>query len=360
MAGVKEYKCPSCGASLTFDSTLQKMKCAYCGTEVTVEAMEEYNQHLQHGESEEMSVNMEGGETQWTSDEQKNIRIFVCNSCGGELMTDATTAATSCPYCGNAVVLTERLSDSLRPDYVIPFKLSKENAKNAYRDHLKGKFLLPKAFSDENHIDEIKGVYVPYWVFDAKAEATGRYNATKTAVWDDSEYYYTRTSYYSVLRQGTMQFEKVPVDGSKKMPDDLMESLEPYSFTEARSFKTAYLAGYLADRYDVSAKESLVRANERIRDSAEDAIRATVRGYKTVTEAEGSVKFSDCSCHYALFPVWLLNTTWRGKRFTFAMNGQTGKMVGDLPPDTGKAVGLQLVLTAVFGLIAGLIMYFVF
>lgn len=120
--------------------------------------------------------------------------------------------------------------------------------------HYKGKKLLPKIFKKENHIDEIKGVYVPFWLFDADADADIRYKATRVRTWSDSDYDYTETSYYSIGRSGDIGFDRVPVDGSSKMPDDLMESIEPFKFEDAVDFKTAYLAGYLADKYDVTAE----------------------------------------------------------------------------------------------------------
>ena len=148
------------------------------------------------------------------------MRTYLCESCGGEIMADESTAATSCPFCGSPVVLMEQVTGALRPDFVIPFKLDKEAAKEAYRNHLKGKILLPKQFKDENHIDEIKGMYVPFWLFDASAEAMARYQGTRTTTWQDRNYIYTRTSYYSIFRDGQMKFEHVPADGHGMLPGE--------------------------------------------------------------------------------------------------------------------------------------------
>ena len=139
------------------------------------------------------------------------------------------------------------------------------------KKHYSGKKLLPKVFKDENHIDEIRGVYVPFWLFDADADAHIRYKATRVRAWSDSDYNYTETSFFSVVRGGSIGFQRVPVDGSSKMPDVLMESIEPFYFEDAVDFHTAYLAGYLADKYDVDAEASVERANERIKNSTADA-----------------------------------------------------------------------------------------
>ena len=334
MAGLQEYKCPCCGGAIAFDSTIQKMKCPYCDTEFEMDALKGYDAELQDEETDSMEWETAAG-GEWGEGETDGLRTYVCKSCGGEIVGDANTAATSCPFCDNPIVMMGQFSGSLKPDLVIPFKLDKKAAKEGLVKHLTGKRLLPKIFKDQNHIDEIKGVYVPFWLFDTDVDAKVRYKATKIRTWSDSDYNYTQTSYYMVHRGGSVGFEYVPVDGSTKMADDLMESIEPFNCGEAVDFQTAYLAGYLADKYDVTAEESIDRANERVKKSTEQAFAETVIGYDTVVAENTSVQFHGGKAKYALYPVWLLNTTWNGNKYTFAMNGQTGKLVGDLPVDRG-------------------------
>lgn len=332
MADLQEFKCPCCGGSIEFNSETQKMQCPYCDTEFDVDALKGYEDESKIDTPDEMEWETSAG-TQWQEGETDGLRVYVCKSCGGEIVGDETLGATSCPYCDNPVVMTGQFSGSLKPDYVIPFKKDKEDAKKAMRQHTKGKRLIPKVFKDENHIDEIKGVYVPFWLFDADADANIRYKATKTHTWSDSNYYYTRTSFFAVHRSGSIGFERVPVDGSTKMADDLMESIEPYDFSDAVDFKTAYLSGYLADKYDVDADDSITRANQRIKNSTEQAFAETVEGYSSVIPESSTIKLSSGKAKYALYPVWLLNTNWKGQKYVFAMNGQTGKFVGNLPLD---------------------------
>lgn len=333
---LQEYKCPCCGGAIEFNSQIQKMKCPYCDSEFEMEALQQFDEVLtdEGTQTDDMSWETQAG-TEWEQGEQENLRSYVCNSCGGEIIGDDTTAATACPYCGNPVVMMGQFKGTLKPDYVIPFKLDKKAAKEGLKKHLKGKLLLPKVFKDENHIDEIKGIYVPFWLFDAGADAKIRYKATRLQHWSDSNYDYTKTSYYSVVRGGTVDFERVPVDGSSKMADDLMESIEPFDFSEAVDFQTAYLAGYLADKYDVTAEESVDRANTRIKRSTEEVFASTVQGYATVMPEHSAIRLNNGKAKYALYPVWILNTTYKGEKYTFAMNGQTGKFVGDLPVDMG-------------------------
>ncbi len=352
-----QYKCPCCGGAIEFNSTLQKMKCPYCDTEFDVETLRAFDEALKQDGTDHMEWEVGGGDA-WN--EEDGMAVYVCESCGGEVVCDSTTAATACPFCENPVVMKGKLSGDLRPDYVIPFKLDKEAAKRGMLEHLKGKPLLPKAFKNENHIDEIKGIYVPFWLFDADADGAFRYNATKVRTWSDSNYRYTKTSHFSVQRAGHIAFDRVPVDGSSKMADDLMESVEPYDFSEAVDFQTAYLAGYLADRYDVDMEHSVMRANQRIKASTEAEFRNTVHGYATVTTVASNVSLSDNRSHYALYPVWILNTTWRGEKYTFAMNGQTGKFVGNLPMDKGAFARWFAGIGSAAAAIAFAILYFLF
>ncbi|MDO5123953.1 MAG: hypothetical protein Q4D44_04725 [Eubacteriales bacterium] len=332
---LQEYKCPCCGGAIEFNTQVQKMKCPYCDTEFEMDTLKAYDEELK-GDAEAEDINWEteaGGE--WTESETEGLRVYVCKSCAGEIVGDETLAATLCPYCNNPVVMMGQFKGDLKPDYVIPFKLTKKDATEALKNHLKGKALLPKSFKSDNRINEIKGVYVPFWLFEADADARVRYKCTKVRHWSDSNYNYTETKYYSARRSGEVGFNRIPVDGSSKMPDDLMESIEPFKFEDAVDFQTAYLAGYLADKYDVTAQQSVERANERVRRSTEEIFRDTVEGYTTVTPESTNIKLNNGKAKYALYPVWLLNSTYKDKTYSFAMNGQTGKFVGDLPIDWG-------------------------
>ena len=334
MSELREYKCPCCDGGIEFDSRLQKMKCPYCGTEFEPETLISYAEELKKDSGDDMSFGEIPGK-EWEDGEEGNLDVYVCNTCGGEVVTDNTTAASFCPYCANPIIMKGKLSGMLKPDYVIPFKIDKKQAVNILKNHYNGKRLLPKVFKDKNHIEEIKGIYVPFWLFDADANAHIRYRATRVSTWSDSNYYYTRTSFYSVTRGGKIGFERVPVDGSSKMDDTLMESLEPFDFSQAVDFSTAYLSGFFADKYDVDAAQSIQRANERIKRTTEETFRDTVTGFMTVTPQSSNIRFDNSRSNYALYPVWILNTEWNGQKYTFAINGQTGKIAGDLPVDKG-------------------------
>ena len=292
------------------------------------------------------------------------MHVYNCPSCGAELICDENTAATSCPYCGNPSIVPGQLSGMLKPDYVLPFKLDKAAAIAALKKHYGKKLLLPKAFRDQNHIEQIQGVYVPFWLFDMKSDADLSFNATRSHVHTEGDWEVTTTEHFRIRRAGTVEFARIPVDGSSKMPDDYMDSIEPFDFSELKPFSTAYMPGYLADKYDVSADESEPRASVRCESSATQLAMRDVTGYDTVTPTGGDVHTVREGVKYAMMPVWMLSTKWKDQNYLFAMNAQTGKLVGDLPVNPMRynllrlavagGITLLMVLTGLGGAIAGL------
>ena len=331
------YKCPCCGASLTFGSQSQQLECQSCGNTFPLEALEQVDAlaQVENTTDEEMQWQFSSASA-FDEEEQSHLRVFRCQNCGSEIVADETTAATECVYCGSPSILPGVLSGAYKPDAVIPFKKSKQEAMAALRNHCKGKKLLPNGFMNENRIEKITGVYEPFWLFQADTDGDCTYDATRVSVHREGQYEVIRTAHFRVHRGGQMSFKQVPVDGSTKMDDTLMESIEPYDNDKAESFTTAYLSGYQAKRHDVEAADCQPRANERIRQSVASVLRNTVMGYSTVTPLNTQVRLNHGQVKQVLMPVWMLNTRWQDKTYTFAMNGQTGRFVGDLPTDMGK------------------------
>ncbi|MGI6021059.1 MAG: hypothetical protein ACOX71_06280 [Lachnospiraceae bacterium] len=358
MGNLQDYKCPACGAGIEFNAGSQEMKCPYCGTELTIEAINDYNEQISDLKSDSIDWDSSSGQ-EWQPGETEGMRIYSCNSCGGEIVGDENTGATSCPFCGSPVVMSGQFAGDLKPDLIIPFQLDKEAAKQGLEKHLSGKKFVPKAFKDQKHIDEIKGIYVPYWLFDTTVDADILYKATKVRVWSDSRYDYTETSHYLVRRAGEMSFLKIPADGSSTMPDDITESIEPYDVSQAVDFQTAYMSGFLADKYDITAEDNRERINNRVKKSAEDVLESTIHGYTTVTADNASMNYRDSKVYYALYPVWLLSTSWNGQNYLFAMNGQTGKFIGDIPCDKGAYWRYTGILGAILTVIITLILQFI-
>ena len=344
MEHIQEFICPGCGAKLEFNAASQNLVCPYCGTEAAIDAVCPEEAETEASLWEPMSAG------DWKEGETKGMRVYACRSCGGEIIADETAGAANCPYCGSQIVMKEQFAGDLRPDFIIPFKYDKNAAIEAYRKHLTGKKFLPPLFKSNAHIEEMKGIYVPFWLYDADIELDAVYTGERVRRYTEGDYECREILEYRLDRQGTMSYVHVPVDGSSKIDDTLMESIEPYDKKDLTEFKTAYLAGYMADRYDIPQEKCIKRAEERIRRSSEDAFRSTCRDYDSVNVEKSQFSVLSSKYWYALYPVWLLNTSWQGKKYTFAMNGQTGRLIGDLPADNGaywKYVGIRAVLIGI-------------
>ncbi len=367
---VTNYQCPACTGPLHYSAKSGKLACDYCGSSFDVAEIEALYARKEaeaaaakqaadakaeaaqaaKAEAAEAAAASGGWDTSdlsrdWGA-EADGLRVYSCPSCGAELICDQSTAATACPYCGNPAIVPGQFSGALRPDYILPFRLSKDDAVQALRAHYKGKPFLPRSFTSANHIEQIQGVYVPFWLFDGGAEGAASCRASNTNVYETGDYEITETRHYHVVRAGSLAFEKIPVDASSKMPDDHMDSIEPFDYAQLRPFSTTYLPGYLADKYDVTIDDSRDRADTRCRETLAQALRDTVTGYGACVTEREDIALRRGKVHYALLPVWMLSTKWHGQDFLFAMNGQTGKLVGDLPTDRGRFWGMFAAIAA--------------
>ncbi len=329
------YQCPSCTAPLRFDGSTQLLQCDHCNSSYPVAEIEAIYNPGQAPPPEENVWSTANLNSDWGEDGE-NMRVYNCTSCGAEIICDATTAATSCHYCGNKTIIEGQFAGTLRPDYVIPFKLSKEEATAALKEHCKNKKFLPNDFLSQTHIDEIKGVYVPFWLFDTTVDADIMFDSQKSTSHTSGNYRITNTEHYKVRRAGSVSFHDIPVDGSTKMPDDYMESIEPYDYSLMVPFSAAYMPGFFADKFDVDAKTCTPRAEQRSSSATVSLVSGSVIDYSKNTISSKNINLTHGEVRYAMAPVWLLTTRYKEKVYLFAMNGQTGKFVGDLPCDKGK------------------------
>lgn len=336
------YTCPNCGGPLDFDPKDQKVVCPYCDTEFEVKTIEDLfakkqAQAVEAEKAKEAKWETKAAGGQWSEEEAAHMKAVVCSSCGAEIVCDENTMATECCYCGNPTMMPAKFDGMLKPDFVIPFKKTKEEAVAALKEFYKGKTLLPKAFTANNRVEDIQPMYVPFWLFDATVHADASFRAESDNIIDTPDETITETSVYQCDRSGHMHFSKIPVDGSTKMDDTYMESIEPFDYSELVPFSAAYFTGYLADKYDVDAEASEPRAEKRIETSAIGVLEDTVTGYSRCHVENHVVQKEGNEVLYAMAPVWILTTRYEGKPYTFMMNGQTGKMVGSLPYDNMKS-----------------------
>lgn len=320
MSNVMDNRCPSCNAPITFKPSLGLFKCDYCDSEYKAEELKTV---------EDATVSQEQLEVEYVS--------YNCPDCGAQIIADETTSATFCLYCGNSSILKHKLSGEFKPHKIIPFKKEKSDAIMAFKNLSKGRPFIPKSFISEQNIEKITGLYIPFWLFDFKVNGVVQLSATKVKNWTNGDVHFTKTDFYDVFREGTFGYDMVPCDGSKKFNNDIMNSIEPYNYKEMIDYNPAYLSGFLAERYDVSKDEVFPEVRDRVLRSSEEQIIADAAGYSTKQVVHKSLNATAVDTKYALLPVWMVNVKYKDKYYLFAMNGQTGEFIGDIPLDKSKA-----------------------
>lgn len=355
------YLCPGCGAYLRFDGAAGKWVCDYCDSVYTKEELEQRGvQTEDSGYAVQTEDSGETGETSWAFQENveegvsaEQLQAYRCPNCGAEIVTDSVTAATFCVFCQNPTVIPQRFDGKYRPSAILPFATNQAQAKEAFRRLCKGKKLLPAGFLSKQRLEKITGVYVPFWLFDCKADFDYHATGEIHTVWSDGDYQYTKTDLYHIHRAGSMDFENIPLDASEHMEDRLMDALEPFDFSKVQPFDMRYLSGYLAEVYTYEPKDLYQRMTERITPGVRRQIEGKNRPYHLVHSVRCDTAFQSEHQAYLLLPVWMLVSEFQGQRYLFAMNGQTGKVVGELPCDTGKSVKWFLLIFVIVLIVIG-------
>jgi len=341
---VRSYKCPSCGGDMVFNAQKEMLVCASCDTAKTVSEMEA----AKTSETDKQTSK----EHTHTGD----FNLFQCPSCGAEILTDLHTAATFCSYCNSPTLIESRLNGEVTPSYVIPFKINKIQTTEAFLAWVKKGRLTPKEFGLSTTIEKITGMYVPFWLYDFNSDMQMQAHCTNTRRERRGDYEYTHTDHYDVYRDLATSYSRIPVDASEKMDDTTMDLVEPFDYSALTPFEMGYLAGYQAEKYNYDKHKLKGRAEVRVRQYITDLTRSTIRGYSSVRITHSNINMQSKNTDYALMPVWMLRYRYKGKDYSFTMNGQTGKIVGKLPVSKAKAALYLGAITVSGGVIINLLL----
>ncbi len=317
------FKCPNCGGGLQFDPASQKYKCEYC---------------LSEFEQEQIKAPEPDGAGAGDGRGPAAV-VYTCPSCGAEIVTDETTAATFCFYCHNPVILEGRLDGAYEPDYVLPFTVGKEKAREIFLTWLKQKKFVPSSFYSPDQIEKMTGVYFPYWMYSCEVEGHLEAEGTKESrSWVQGSSRYTENQKYSIVREGSMGVEHLTRNALKKADRKLVEGVMPFEMKDVKPFTMGYLSGFLAEKRDIGQEELNREAEEEVRSFAASNLAASVEGYQNVQIRSQQMDVKNARWDYALLPVWTLTykDSGSGKIYYFACNGQTGKVCGKLPVDKAK------------------------
>lgn len=326
------YKCPNCNGALEYDPALDKMQCAHCGNayfmwELDEDAVE-YHQELptQSEIEEEKKLDFTEERTIYDEPEFIECKVYTCSSCGAELSVSDKEVSTYCAYCGQPTIVYNRVDKTQKPKYIIPFRITKEEAEIAIREKFdKGLFVPSKIKNFES--ERVIGIYLPYFLYDV-------YYVDKLRVASNNS---------SIFIDADCDFVQVCHDASKAVNDELAQALEPYNMSELEAFNPRYMSGFYTDRFDVLPETLSNSVFCKCRTMFEDEIRRRFNN-READLLGSNPKFEIKKTEYAFLPVWFMTFRHKNRPYTMMVNGQTGKVVGTIPERKGKAVGIYISL----------------
>ncbi|MBP5494358.1 MAG: hypothetical protein J6X97_04615 [Lachnospiraceae bacterium] len=363
-------RCANCGGVLEYSAELNKMVCSFCGNSYTIDELN------QKSEPEEENITQKPAETATPDSENRivtgptifklknpsgfaseevgdyttilkkkneekakeesrmhasvKMQIMRCTACGAELAVNGVETSTFCAYCGQATVVSDRVDDYLKPDFIIPFKVTRDTAEKIIRMQLNKGFFVPKGIKNFE-VEKIRGIYVPFWLFDMHYSDRQFYKYSKK----QGKTTVTRYEYF----EAKTYFKQMTLDASLNLNDDSSARLEPYDMRQLEEFDMAYLSGYYSDRFDVGVADitgnAVLKAGELFNEQAKKEIK-----HKSAKLVKNDPDFNVAKTDYALLPAWFLSFKYDDKPYTILVNGQTGKMVGAVPYVKVKAYSI--------------------
>jgi LSD1 subclass zinc finger protein len=359
--GERRFPCAQCGSLLNFDPGASSLTCGYCG-------------HVNPIERSTVAIAEQDFRAALAATRQpqptQELAALKCDSCGAEFTPDAKADASSCPFCGSAVVHQAPRAEQLKPKGVLPFKITKDDAQARFRDWLKGLWFAPNKLKEFARADRsgLAGLYTPYWTYDAQttSQYTGErgvnrtvYRTVSVTVNGRPE---TRTEAVTVTdwypASGTVRrnFDDVLVLASDSLPRKYTDKLAPWDLPNLAPYNESYLAGFRAERYQVGLEAGFERAREVMAPQIVTDCKTNIGGdhqrVHSVNTTYGAISYK-----HILLPIWLAAYQFRGKAFRFVINGRTGAVQGERPYSAAKialAVGAVVVAIIIIGvLVAG-------
>lgn len=346
ISALEKHPCAACGAQAEWNPSKQRLVCPFCGTESPYEVDKDT------GKIQELDL---VAALRALPDEQRGWqterRSVQCQSCKAVMVYDPTRVGQNCEFCGSpALVDYQEIKAPIRPQSLLPFKVAADAVRDKMREWYGGRWFAPNALKSRALVDQLKGLYLPYWTFDAHADCPWRAEA--------GYYYYVTESYTD--NQGRIQtrqvqkvrwepasgriehfFDDEPVCGSRGVDARLMRGIEPFPTKELVPYDTAYLSGYVVEHYQVVLVDAAKQAREEMHQELERLCSAEVPG-DTQRNLEIFPTYSGETFKHILVPAWLLSYTYGRKVFQVVANGYTGAIAGQYPKSGWKIAGAVL------------------
>lgn len=324
-----QYKCPNCAAELKFDPVSQKLHCEYCRSSFTIEEIKQICADAENSIPEPDDI-------QAQQDFEDHTNLYHCSSCGADIMADDQQTALFCYYCHNPVILSGKLTGKYKPNKVIGFKLTKDQATSQFQKWINNRRFVPNDFKSRQQLEKVTGLYVPFWIADCDLKADFCAIGKHVRSWTSGNYSYTETKEYRVVRNADICIDGIPADGESKIDDLLMEAIEPFDYKELKDFSMSYLSGFFADKYDVDKAGVFPRIRERAAQAGKKVVRDSIGSYSSLNVSLENYNVMNTQWQYIMLPVWFMTYKYKDKIYEFAINGQTGRLAGTPPLDRRK------------------------
>lgn len=319
------YKCQNCGANTVYSPEKGAMHCPHCD-----------------------GIDSEK--------KQAGAGLYQCVNCGAPIKPEQYDSACRCGHCGSYMIFEERIEGSYEPHLILPFKIGKEQAKELIKREFGKKLFLPTEFLKEAYLDTMEGIYVPFFMYDYYCQYDYEGIGKKVRTWRSGDTEYTETSIYRIERSMEVAFDKIPVDASIQMDDQTMDLLEPYDYGALEQFDSKFMSGFYGEMKNMEPDALEQRARKKAGNDAESLMQAAITGYSSVRPERRDLRLNNTNAQYALLPVWQYSYKYHGAEYEFKLNGQTGKLIGNIPLSAGKIFGYGATMFA--GLSAAMLMLF--
>ncbi|MBI3831929.1 MAG: hypothetical protein HY291_20575 [Planctomycetes bacterium] len=322
----KQFPCKQCGAKVDFTPGTENLKCPYCGAENEIPASEEDIEELDF----ESAIAEAGAE-----EEQHEKLTVKCSACAAEISLEPNVTASTCPFCGANIVAESVSTKAFKPKSLLPFKLSKQQAFERFRDLVGKRWFAPNDLKQYAQTEQkLAGLYVPYWTYDS--DTTSFYRGergddyTVTVGSGKDRHTETRTRWTSVSGTIWQNFDDILILASRSLPEKYAESLEPWDLEQLTPYRDEYLSGFRAESYQVDLKEGFDEARAIMDEAIRSAINKDIGGdHQRIHSVK--TQYDNISFKHLLLPIWLSAYRYRDKVYRILINARTGEVQGERP-----------------------------
>jgi hypothetical protein len=351
---VTRVPCSSCGGPMLFDSESQNLKCQYCGAEQSIDNVME--QPVEH------PFNFEGEDLEALEDWGTEQQAIHCESCGGETLIPTGQTATTCVFCGSPKVLPQDDSRSFRPETIVPFQISRDEALTSFASWKKKRWFLPNQFKKQNVSSQLSSIYIPYWTYDTATYSVysaevGVYHyrtVTRTRVVNGKTETYSDTERYTVWHwtRGDYDraFDDILIPASGHYDSKLLQRLGDFNLQELRSYKPEYLSGYVSEKYSITREQGWDRAQQEADGELSREIQQKIGGDE-IRNLSIRTTYNEITYKHLLLPVWNASYTYKTRPYYYMVNGQTGTVSGHVPRSPLKIALFTLMCIGIVGVI---------